>query len=104
MRNQSIDLDDQDTMRFSCPVNFVTGQRLAFGCQGFLISKVLARLRGLVNGAKRPELVQLNPISMILFDLADLDLLAERIMLDEDVPVVAGPMPNITYPRAFSWV
>ena len=76
---------------------FDTGMRVVFGCSGFLIAKMKARIRGAVGAAPRPELVQACPIAAVLMDLAGLDILASMGMLEADVQVIAGPMANITF-------
>lgn len=60
---------------------------------------MIARYRGLIGAAPRPELVQVIPLLLALFDVAGLDMINMQMMIDKDVQVVAGPgpLPNIVF-------
>ena len=49
------------------------------------------------SAEKIPELVQIDPIIMVLYDLSALDMLAAKTMIEEDVQVIAGAAPNMIF-------
>ena len=82
---------------FAPTLSFVTGARLAFGSDGYLVGLMVVRYRSIINDASRPKLVQLDPLLMTLLDLSAMGVAALCACVDEDLRLTAGNYTNKTF-------